>query len=133
MRVDFAFVCDYADAGGPKINALGIGFDTIFAQQVPWTQPQFFFVAQLSASVAEVGQKELAIKLIDADGASVAEIHGSFPIAQPTAGVEAKARIAVQFAGVVFQRYGSYALHLVIGGNELHVVPLNVTSPPATG
>lgn len=132
MRVDFAFVCDYADAGGPKISALGIGFDTIYAQTVPWVQSQFFFVAQLSASVAEVGQKELAIKLIDADGAEVAEIHGSFPIAQPVAGAEAKARIAVQFAGVVFPRYGSYGLHLVVGGNELHTVALSVTSPPAT-
>ncbi|MDE3096972.1 MAG: hypothetical protein KGK07_13370 [Chloroflexota bacterium] len=130
--MDFAFVCDYADAGGPKINALGVGFDTIFAQTVPWTQPLFFFVAQLSASVAEVGQKDLVIRLIDADGADIAEIHGSFPIAQPIAGVEAKARIAVQFAGVTFPQYGVYALHLVVGGNELHVIPLTVTSPPAT-
>ena len=30
MTVDFAFVCDYAEVGG-KINAMGIGFDTIFA------------------------------------------------------------------------------------------------------
>ena len=132
MRVDFGFVCDYADASAGKINALGIGFDTIYAQSIPWAQPLFFFVAQVSASVAEVGQKELELKLIDEDGSQIAEVRGSFPVVQPTPGAEARARMAIQFAGVVFPTYGRYALHLVIGGNELHVVPITVAQPPAT-
>ncbi len=130
--MDFAFVCDYADASGSKINALGIGFDTIFAQSMPWAQPQFFYVAQVRASVAEVGQKDLAIKIIDADGDSIAEIQGMFAIEKPAPGQETKARIAVQFAGVTFPRYGGYAIHLVMGGNELHTISLTVAPPPTT-
>ena len=34
MDVDFAFVCDYADVS-TKINALGIGFDSVFLPQLP--------------------------------------------------------------------------------------------------
>jgi len=63
---------------------------------------------------------------------TIAQIQGTFPLAQMTPGVEAKARIAVQFAGVTFPRYGAYSLHLLIGGNELHAVGLTVTHPPAT-
>ena len=45
MRVDFAFLCDHAEVSG-KINALGIGFDTIYARKVPARHPYFFLVAQ---------------------------------------------------------------------------------------
>ena len=41
MQVDFAFICDYAEATN-KINALGIGFDTIMAARVPTRHPHFF-------------------------------------------------------------------------------------------
>ena len=41
MQVDFAFICDYAEATN-KINALGIGFDTIMAQKAPVKHPSFF-------------------------------------------------------------------------------------------
>jgi hypothetical protein len=67
VLVDFAFICDYAEATG-KINALGIGFDTIFAPNVPTKHPSFFLVVQLRASTVEAGDKQLKISLIDADG-----------------------------------------------------------------
>ena len=54
MRVDFAFLCDHAEVSG-KINALGIGFDTIYARKVPVRHPYFFLVAQFRASIAEIG------------------------------------------------------------------------------
>jgi hypothetical protein len=42
VDIDFAFICDYAEIGN-KINALGIGFDTIHVQQIP----HFYLVAQI--------------------------------------------------------------------------------------
>ena len=56
MHTDFAFVCDAAEATS-KINALGIGFDTIYANQVPVRHPHFSIVLQLRSSAAEAGQK----------------------------------------------------------------------------
>jgi hypothetical protein len=130
LEVDFAFICDYADASGPKVQALGIGFDTIFAPTVPAKHPQFTFVAQLRASAAELGAKEVAIRLIDADGNTLINIPGQVNIERPLTGLESVQKVAVQFHMVEFPRFGDYALHLVVGGIDLHRVRIRVSPMP---
>jgi hypothetical protein len=130
LEVDFAFICDYADASGPKVHALGIGFDTIFAPTVPAKHPQFTFVAQLRASAAELGAKEVAIRLIDADGNTLINIPGQVNIERPLTGLESVQKVAVQFHMVEFPRFGDYALHLVVGGIDLHRVRIRVSPMP---
>lgn len=132
MEVDFAFICDYADASGPKVHALGIGFDTIFAANVPAKHPQFTFVAQLRASAAELGTKDVSIRLIDADGRTLINIPGQVSIEKPMTGVESIQKVAVAFHMVEFPRFGDYALHLVVGGIDLHRVRIRVAQllPP---
>ena len=133
MDIDFAFICDYAELGA-KINALGIGFDTIYAREVPATHPHFYLVAQIRASVAEVGDKAIEIRLIDADGADVIPpISGTFNIPRPPpATTESLGRIVVAFNSVPFPRYTQYSLHVVIQGREMVRIPLRVMQPPAT-
>lgn len=132
MELDFAFICDYADAGG-KLSALGIGIDTIHAAGVPVTHPQFHFVSQLRYSVAEAGQKDIAIRLIDADGVTIGTpIEASMPFPQPPQGnLEATGRIAVAFNNVTFPHFGAYAIHLLISGHEICRVALRIAEPPA--
>lgn len=133
MRVDFAFICDYAEVTG-KINALGIGFDTIYAAKMPSKHPQFFLVIQLRTSVAEVGEKDLEVHLIDEDGKDIIPaLRGKFAIARPSAGTESIARIAIQFRDVEFPKYGSYSLRAVIAEDEKVSVPFRVGPPPQTG
>ena len=80
MNVDFAFICDYAEATG-KINALGIGFDTIYAPNVPAKHPSFFLVIQLRVNVVEAGEKTLEVRLIDEDGKDIIPtVSGKFSI-----------------------------------------------------
>ncbi|MBI4187630.1 MAG: hypothetical protein HY529_00295 [Chloroflexi bacterium] len=130
MNIDFAFICDYAEVTG-KINALGIGFDTIHASQVPARHPSFFFVIQLRTNVVEAGEKNLEVSLIDEDGKDVVPIiKGKFAIPRPTAGTESIGRIALQLQNVVFQRYGPYSLHAVVEGHLVASVPLKVSPPP---
>ncbi len=132
MIVDFAFVCDYAEATG-KINALGIGFDTIFAPKVPCRHPSFFLVIQLRANVVEAGEKTLEVRLIDEDGKDTTPtVGGKFSIPKPASGTESIGRIAMQFHNVEFPRYGSYSLHAVVEGLEMVRVPLKVSPPPQT-
>ncbi len=132
MNCDFAFVCDYAEVAG-KINALGIGFDTIYAPKVPTKHPSFFLVLQLRANVVEAGEKNLEVHLIDEDGKDIIPVvRGKFSIPKPTAGTESIGRIAMQFYNVEFPRYGSYSLHAVIEGHEMVRVPLKVSPPPQT-
>ncbi len=133
MDVDFAFICDFAEVAG-KINALGIGFDTIYAQQVPVTHPHFHLVAQLRASIAEAGDKEIAIRLIDADGNDVIPpINTTFDVPQPPAGAtETLARLGLALNSIPFPAFTQYALHVVIQGHEMIRIPLRVAQPPGT-
>ena len=131
MQVDFAFVCDYADASN-KLNALGIGFDTIIMPAVPAKHQTFFLVMQLRANVVESGEKNLEIHLIDEDGkAIIPALKGRFNIPQPPAGTESTGRIATRFDNVEFPKYGAYSLHVVVDGHEMVRIPLRVSQPPA--
>ncbi len=130
MKLDFAFICDYAEVAG-KINALGIGFDTIYAPSVPCKHSVFFLVIQLKANVVEAGEKNLEVRLIDEDGKDIIPvIKGKFMVQKPAAGTESIGRIAVAFNNVEFPRYGSYSLHAVVEGLEMVDVPLRISPPP---
>ncbi len=131
MDIDFAFICDYADVSG-KINALGIGFDTIYAREVPVKPRTFYLVAQLRMSVAEAGSKEVEFHLIDADGADVIPpLKKKVEIPTPAGAYETKGRLAMAFNNIEFPRYGVYSLHLVIQGSEMVRIPLRVAPHPS--
>jgi len=132
MNPDFYFICDYAEITR-KINALGIGFDTIHAPKVPCKHPHFFLVIQLRANVTEAGEKNLEVRLIDEDGKDIIPtLRGKFTIQKPVSGTESIGRIAMEFNNVEFPRYGAYSLHAVIQGQEMVRVPLKVSPPPQT-
>lgn len=134
MELEFAFICDYAEPGN-KINALGIGFDTIFAQKVPCVHPHFHLVVQLRSSVAEAGRKDVNIRLIDADGKDVIPpFTGTMEVPQPPPGaLDTVGKLVVGFGGVNFPAYGHYALHVVVQGNEMVRIPIRIAQPPTTG
>ena len=133
MVIDFAFVCDYADSGN-KLNALGIGFDTIYAPNIPCVHPNFHLVVQLRSSIAEAGRKDVEVRLIDADGKDVIpQLSASMEVPQPPPGaLDTHGRLVVGFAGVQFPAYGQYALHVVVQGNEMVRIPIRVAQPPTT-
>lgn len=133
MDIDFSFICDYAEAGA-KINAIGIGFDTLLTPEVPSPPRNFFVVAQVRASIAEAGDKALSIRLIDADGVDVMPaIEGSINVPVPPSGAtETLSRIVIGFNSVQFPRYSMYAVHIVIQGTEMVRIPLRVAQPPTT-
>jgi len=131
MQVDFSFICDYAEATN-KINALGIGFDTIIAPQVPTRHPTFFLVIQMRATVVEAGDKNFEVDLIDEDGKQVIPpLKGKITIPRPASGTESTGRIAMRFDNVEFPRYGAYSIHALVEGHEMTRIPLNVRRPPS--
>lgn len=130
MTVDFAFVCDYAEVGG-KINAMGIGFDTIFAGSIPCKHPSFFLVIQLRTNVVEAGEKNMEVHLIDDDGKDIIPVaRAKFNTPKPAISTESVGKIAMQFHNVEFPRYGSYSLHAVIEGLELVRIPIRISPIP---
>jgi hypothetical protein len=131
MEIEFAFLCDYAQQES-KLNAIGIGWDTIMAPELPVRHTIMTFVARLRGSMAEAGVKDVTIRIIDADGQDVIP-----PVLQQMQfNVQSPAlfgflNVVVQLGGLEFQRYGAYAIHLLLAGNELSRVAFQVLQPPA--
>ena len=131
MQVDFAFICDYAEATN-KVNALGIGFDTIMAQKVPARHPTFFLVIQMRATVVEAGEKNFEVHIIDEDGNEILPaLKGKLNIPRPPGGVENTGRVAIRFDNVEFPKFGAYSIHVLVEGHEMVRIPLRVAHAPA--
>jgi hypothetical protein len=131
MEIEFAFLCDYAQQES-KLNAIGIGWDTIMAPELPVRHTIMTFVARLRGSITEVGVKDVTIRIIDADGQDVIP-----PVQQQMQfNVQAPAlfgflNVVIQLGGLEFRNYGAYAIHLLLSGNELARVAFQVIQPPA--
>ena len=130
MKVDFAFLCDYAESA-VKLNALGIGFDTIYAPRVPCMHPHFSLVFQLHSSVLEAGQKDVDIHLIDEDGTDIATpIQRQINIPKGNT-ADVIGRVVMEFVNIEFKKYGAYSVRVAVDRNELIEVVFRVTQPPA--
>jgi hypothetical protein len=130
MHTDFAFVCDFAEAGA-KINALGIGFDTIYAPQLPVRHPHFSLVVQLRASTAEAGQKRIQVSLVDDDGKDVIPpVQGQFNLPRAEGRTYGLGRFVMEFNNVEFRAYGSYTVAVTVEGMEVAAIPFRVAEPP---
>lgn len=133
MDIDFYFICDYAETTH-KINALGIGFDRIYAPRLPARHPHFHLVAQLRFRSTEAGSKDMEIHLIDADGTDVVPpIKGTIEVRKPVPGsLYALGRINIGFGNIEFKKYGDYQVSVIIQGREEFNVPFTVAEPPRT-
>jgi hypothetical protein len=130
MEIEFAFLCDYAQQES-KLNAIGIGWDTIVAPDLPVRHTIMTFVARLRGSMAETGVKDVTVRIIDADGQDVIP-----PVQQQMQfNVQAPAlfgflNVVIQLGGLELTKYGAYAIHLLLSGNELARVAFQVIAPP---
>ena len=131
MHVDFAFICDYAEARD-KVNALGIGFERIFAQKVPAKHPHFSVVVQLKFTRTEAGPKDIQVHLTDADGTDIIPaVNGQITVNVPPPGtLESTTRLVMEFNNVEFKTYGDYAIRVDVATQEMVSIPLNVSPPP---
>jgi hypothetical protein len=130
MEIEFAFLCDYAQQES-KLNAIGIGWDTIIAPELPVRHTIMTFVARLRGSMAEAGVKDIAIRIIDADGQDVippVQQQMEFNVQSPA--LFGFLNVVVQLGGLELRTYGAYAIHLLLSGNELARVAFQVSQPP---
>ncbi len=132
MKLDFAFVCDYAEAAG-KLYALGIGFDMIYAPTMPFRHPHFSIVVQMRASTVEAGQKAVLVHLIDEDGKQVVPpLNASVHIPKPDSVAESVGRFVIEFGNVEFKRYGAHSVHIAVDSLEIATISFTVARPPTT-
>ena len=132
MEVSFAFLCDHAEQSA-KLTAVGIGFDTIHATQVPTVHPSFFAVIALRFSRLEAGQKRIRMHLQDADGKDVVPpLNVTIEVREPAPTyTHSTHRIALGFQMVRFSAYGDYQITFLVDEMEATTLPLKVAPPPA--
>ncbi len=131
MKIDYAFICDYAEAR-EKVNALGIGFERVIAAKVPAKHPHFSVVVQMKFTRTEAGQKDVQVHLTDADGTDVIPvINGKIAVGPTPPGVlESTTRLVMEFNNVEFKNYGDYTVRVNVGGQEVVSIPLNISPLP---
>lgn len=129
MDCDFAFLCDFAEQDR-KLHAVGIGWETIQARELPHRQPNMGIVARLRGSVAESGTKDVAVRLIDADGDDVIPAINQTLNFEPR-GREGFVNLVVQLTNVQFKAYGGYAVYVTLGGEQKARLSFSVSEPPA--
>ncbi len=130
MKADFAFICDFAEAAA-KLNALGIGFDTIFATQLPVRHPHFSLVMQLRSSAAEAGHKRIQVNLMNDDGKDIIPpIQGNFNLPRTEGRLHSIGRFVMEFNSVEFITYGTYTVIVAVEGLEVASLPFRVAPPP---
>lgn len=132
MDVNFGFLCDYADNTTGKLTAIGIGFDTMYAPSEPATHRQFFAVLSVNFTSVERGQKDISLHIIDADGKDVIPPRDfTVAVQAPTPGWSFRTqRIVMGLGNVTFPTFGDYSVIYLIGGQEIHRMPLKVSPPP---
>jgi hypothetical protein len=130
VDTEFAFLCDFAEQDR-KLHAVGIGWDQITARSLPHRQPNIGVVARLRGSIAEKGAKDISIRLIDADGGDVIP-----PIQQQVEfnpnGLEGHVNVVVQMSNIPLNRYGPYAIHVLVHGEQKARLAFDLVEPPTT-
>jgi hypothetical protein len=131
MNVDFAFICDYADAR-EKINAIGIGFDRIITQILPVRYPHFSIVVQLRFSRDETGLKDVHVQITDADGKDIIPpINSQIAFIEPPAGIlNGTTRLVMEFNNVEFKNPGDYSVNVNVASREVASIPITIAQPP---
>ena len=128
MNTELAFLCDSATDDRGKLHALGIGIDRVQGDSIPLTHPRFIIVCVVNYSSVESGEKQMAIRLLDPDAQdTIPPIEQAIAFSPRQGVVDSKARIIVEVNSVTFNSQGPHAFHVVIEGNEMARLPINVS------
>ena len=128
MNTELAFLCDSALEDRGKLHALGIGIDGVQGNVLPMTHPRFVVVCVMRYSVVEAGDKRMEIRLLGPDAQDVlTPVERVITLPARSSVVDANARIIAEVNSVTFHQAGPHAFHVVIDGNEVARLPINVS------
>ena len=135
MEVLSAMLADAATAFNGKLYIHGGGWDSLIVQQFPALHPTMSLALLLCADAAEApGTGELRVQLMDEDGndtgVSAAGTIGIGHGPLHRVGQRSHVPIAVPFAGIRFEKPGTYEFRLSWNGQQLNpAVTFSVFTP----
>lgn len=122
IKTNFAFICDYASfSEGAKLNILGI-FSNINTVKIPITQPQLYFVANLSFK--QIGLYKVAVRLQSPSREDIIK-----PLefdASIKSSLTNEFGILAQINAVSFSTEGKYVFRVFVDDKLVREVPLTV-------
>ncbi len=126
LKMDFGFLCHFAQQEEGKLYARGIGFDRLNVPGVPCSLDGMFYVLQLCAAPGSPQERPFALRLLNADGAAEYEMQGTINFAQQNYAGEPTVRLIIGLEEVIFPQCGRYALAFEVDGQEVHRAGLEV-------
>jgi len=128
MEVKLAVLADYSNISREgKLNILGI-FSAIRSRNFPAVHPTMQLVMRLEAPYSELNtEKNLQVKLLDADGRALFEVGSRFMFTSGSPGEPLKSDQILTLNNLQFGRPGDYVFCILIGGEEKARVPLKLT------
>ena len=105
--------------------------DYFWAAKLPYVHPNCALAFRIRFDATEAGLHLLNILIVDDDGRSIAA-PGSLEIAVDAIGgeeVPILRHVVLQMKSLRFEKYGSYAAHVVLRGHHLASLPFSVVSP----
>ena len=132
MKVEYAFLCDYADSSN-KLTAVGIGIDSLYAKAVPAIHPQLFTVLALKFMANETRTgRAFKMHVQDADAKDIIPpLAGNLNIQEPAEGMIYRTlRIVNGLYGLKLERFGDYQVSWLINDTEVHALHFRVVQRP---
>ena len=131
MECKFVLLADAANVSREgKLNITG-EFNAVFSDKIPVGWPFLAVVGRLEANAGEGPSHAAQFKLTDDDGQTVFQTP-LFPItlAKGAPGTPTRADLVFGIAGLVFPRFGDYAMHLFVDGVQRGAVSVYVRATP---
>lgn len=130
MKVELFCVCDFAsaDAGG-KLNIIGV-FDTIHAEETPFTQNLFSVAGRVRFEESEVGPKRFKLTILDSEGKPIVQpLEAAVDVNRAPGETTAIAQIALLLSHIRLPRFGQYRIEMEIENIPAASTVLNVRKP----
>ncbi len=114
-----------------RLNVLG-AFDVLVADKFPYIHHSMMCIVKFAYSPAEYGrQKEVEILALDTDGKQIGKYTDILQLPEREPGALAWYGMAVRIISATFPHPGRYAFHILAGGEEKWVIPIEVVEAPS--
>jgi hypothetical protein len=130
MELDFAFLADSAQVVNGRLFVLGGALDRLWAPQVPVVHPLMTLAMRFQLSVAELDREhQLEVVLIDGDGKHLSKVGGKLKVGrrvEQELWKPAMPLLTINLVNTKFERFGSYAIEILVNGTSLKSLPLEL-------
>lgn len=137
MQLDFAFLADSAQVVRGRLYTLGGALEYLWAPKVPITHPTMTLVMRFVLSVAELDREhQLEVVMMDSDGKQVSRVGGKLKIGRKKEHESWKPAtpiLTIHLLNTKFERFGAYAIEILVNGTSLKSLPLELRERSAQG